>query len=404
MSSIPKKRQKPKSKPTSNARSSTSDSSLKSYLLEPPDTLFPPKDEFLRLFAALAITASVAVCCKFLAASLMNHHEKPFCDSGVDPANLISDYCEPCPINGECNQGKLECSRGYRKHGKLCIEDGDINLTAKKLSEEVRYRLCESYAQLLCHGTGRIWVQENDIWNDLDGHKLMDHIGSDSEINNFTKHKAMETIGKVLETRMNPKGVKELKCADSLAERFKPFSCRLRQWIFNNALKILPICALLVGCILLVWKVRQRQHFSCRVEELYQQVCEILEENALMSKGVNGECEPWVVASRLRDHLLSPKERKNPALWKKVEELVQEDSRVDRYPELVKGEGKVVWEWQVEGSLSSERLKKKKSGTMKLKTGEGLAINSGQQHHRFQTVQGLIMPISLVIECVPQAR
>ena len=29
-----------------------------------------------------------------------------------------------------------------------------------------------------------------------------------------------------------------------------------------------------------------------------------------------------------------------------VEELVQEDSRVERYPKLVKGESKVVWEWQ----------------------------------------------------------
>jgi hypothetical protein len=37
-----------------------------------------------------------------------------------------------------------------------------------------------------------------------------------------------------------------------------------------------------------------------------------------MSKRVNAECEPWVVASRLRDHLLSPKERKDFVLWKKV--------------------------------------------------------------------------------------
>lgn len=29
-----------------------------------------------------------------------------------------------------------------------------------------------------------------------------------------------------------------------------------------------------------------------------------------------------------------------------MEELVQQDSRVDRYPKLVKGESKVVWEWQ----------------------------------------------------------
>ena len=37
-----------------------------------------------------------------------------------------------------------------------------------------------------------------------------------------------------------------------------------------------------------------------------------------MSKRENGECEPWVVASRLRDHLLLPKERKDLVLWKKV--------------------------------------------------------------------------------------
>lgn len=92
-------------------------------------------------------------------------------------------------------------------------------------------------------------------------------------------------------------------------------------------------------------------------------------------KGQNGE--PWVVAAWLRDYLLLPNERKDPFLWKKVcpcllvsffffllllleevsmhaqtklllqvEELVQEDSRVDQYPKLLKGEQKVVWEWQ----------------------------------------------------------
>lgn len=37
-----------------------------------------------------------------------------------------------------------------------------------------------------------------------------------------------------------------------------------------------------------------------------------------MSKRGNGETEPWVVASRLRDHLLLPKERKDPLIWRKV--------------------------------------------------------------------------------------
>ena len=42
--------------------------------------------------------------------------------------NVTTGYYKPCPINGECNQGKLECSRGYRKYGKLSIEDGECNL------------------------------------------------------------------------------------------------------------------------------------------------------------------------------------------------------------------------------------------------------------------------------------
>ncbi|KAL6556983.1 hypothetical protein OROHE_006859 [Orobanche hederae] len=75
-------------------------------------------------------------------------------------------------------------------------------------------------------------------------------------------------------------------------------------------------------------------------------VCDILEEKSLLARSVSDEREPWVVASWLRDHLLSPMERKDSLPWRKVEELVQEDSRVDQYPRLIKGESKVVWEWQ----------------------------------------------------------
>jgi hypothetical protein len=54
----------------------------------------------------------------------------------------------------------------------------------------------------------------------------------------------------------------------------------------------------------------------------------------------------WVVASRLRDHLLLPSERKLKTLWKEVELMVQEDSRIDQYQKMVKGESRIVWEWQ----------------------------------------------------------
>ncbi|RVX14450.1 hypothetical protein CK203_017133 [Vitis vinifera] len=327
---------------------------------------------------------------------------------------IITDLCEPCPSNAECYQGMMECVRGYRKHGKLCIEDGDINETAKKLANRIETHVCEGYAQFLCDGTGSVWVQEDEVWNDVDELKMMENLGLENAIDMHTKQRAMEMIDGLLETEINHRGIKELKCPNLLAEHYKPFSCRVQQWISNHALVLMPICGLLVGSILLLRRIRQRRNLSARAEELYNQICDILEENAMMTKGGNGEGEPWVVVSWLRDHLLLPKERKDPLLWRKkhmlrdvargmpkhledvlsqhpkartclgklgpagqVEELVQEDSRLDRYPKLVKGESKVVWEWQVEGSLSS-RLRKKREAS-KLKPSGGTNINSGVQ-------------------------
>ncbi|KAK4260276.1 hypothetical protein QN277_003416 [Acacia crassicarpa] len=369
-----------RAKPKSNAKTSNqslNSSSLKS-LMEPSASFFPPKHEFLRLIFVLALASAVAWTCNLFFTSVINPPTKPFCDSNVDFSDFLSDDCEPCPSNGACYDGKLECIQGYRKQGKLCVEDGDINKSAKKISERVECSLCEDYAQYLCYGIGSVWVQEDEIWNRFDNFEPMENVLVDNALSNYTKQRAIETMAKLLETRTNSLGMKEFKCPDLLVEHYKPYACRIHQWVSQHILFVLPICVMLVGCTFFIWKIHCKLCVSRRVEELYNQVCEILEENAMMSKNVNGECEPWVVASRLRDHLLLPRERKDPLLWKKVEELVQEDSRVDRYPKLVKGESKVVWEWQVEGSLSSSKIKRKIDASKK-KVSEGADL-SYQQH------------------------
>lgn len=84
-----------------------------------------------------------------------------------------------------------------------------------------------------------------------------------------------------------------------------------------------------------------------------------------------------MVTSWLRDHLLVPQERKNAFLWKKVEELILEDSRIDQYPKVIKGESKVVYEWQASGSLSA-KIKKVQGARVKSRTGVG-AIKFGEE-------------------------
>ncbi|RRT80995.1 hypothetical protein GW17_00011542, partial [Ensete ventricosum] len=49
-------------------------------------------------------------------------------------------------------------------------------------------------------------------------------------------------------------------------------------------------------------------------------------------------------------------------LYEQVEEMILEDSRIDQYPKLIKGESKVVLEWQVDGPLTS-MLKSKESAS-----------------------------------------
>ncbi|KAL6008306.1 hypothetical protein ACLOJK_033812 [Asimina triloba] len=346
---------------------------------EPSSSLFPSKQDLPKLLAVIGIAASVAFACNYTI-SFFNRFPKPLCDSAnvsdSSPDPSLSDFCEPCPSNGKCSEGKLECLPGYRRYGRICVEDGEINQTAKKLSEWVESHVCEAYARFLCDGTGTIWFQKADILKELDEFESKGQFPSKDDSFMYAKEKAMEIKESSLEARTGSTGCRqqflatqpalfipcrtiELKCPDWLAEQYKPLLCCIRQWLSEHALLIWLVFVLVMGryemkgFMKIFLRHRRRRYLSSRAEKLYEQVCDILEENALMAK-TKGEGEPWVVASRIRDHLLLPKERKDTILWRKVEELIQEDSRLDQYPKLVKGESKVVWEWQVEGSLSSK--------------------------------------------------
>ncbi|KAL2941312.1 Exodeoxyribonuclease 7 large subunit, partial [Bienertia sinuspersici] len=308
----------------SQSQSVTSSSTLTSLLseVEPPPNLLPSKSDFLKLIAVIIIAAFVAAFCNFIF-SLFTRTSKPFCDSGstdYDVSFPVADYadsCEPCPSNGRCFNGHLECIQGFRKYGKLCIEDGDIYEAAKKLSGWAKDHLCEVHAQYMCDGTGAIWVSENNLKNMLDKHGLFQGSTADDVKYVFSKERAMEDINGVLDTRTNSNGVKEYKCPDVLAESYKPITCRARQWVANNLLLLLAVFAQLAGFTTLVLKFWRKRYLTKRAEHLYHQVCDTLEDNALMSKSM-GDREPWLIASRLRDHLLTPKERRDPLLWKMV--------------------------------------------------------------------------------------
>ncbi|PKA53267.1 hypothetical protein AXF42_Ash009997 [Apostasia shenzhenica] len=334
-----------------------SQSSPVGILGEPSPGLFPSREEFLKLLLVIFIASSVAVGFNFLS-SILNSRPRPFCDSG--DASQEIDICEVCPENGWCTNGRLACLNGYKKQGRICVEDGQLYRTAKSISGVVEDHVCVSHAQILCGGTGRLWFQEGDIMKIVDEHKAKETKGIWMEDDTFTVslHKALETLEGYLETKAYSNGSKEYKCPEQLAQLHKPLDCLICQWIYRHVFLVLCIMISALCLTWMSWSLRKKLLTSARAEKLYQEVCEILEDNAMMAR-TKKEGEPWVVASWLRDHLLLPKERKDMTLWKKVTALIQEDSRIDQYPKLIKGESKILLEWQADGSLSSKRKVRK---------------------------------------------
>uniref|UniRef100_A0A453JBT4 Man1/Src1-like C-terminal domain-containing protein n=1 Tax=Aegilops tauschii subsp. strangulata TaxID=200361 RepID=A0A453JBT4_AEGTS len=322
-------------------------------LAEPPPGLFPAgAQDLLRLLAVLAIAAAVAAAC-----SVLNRRPAPFCDSD-DPY----DSCEPCPENGRCVDGELRCVEGFKKRGRVCVEDGLLTHTANKISELLQHRICDEHAHALCGQGGKI----------LDAARL-----SDDGIK-VVKERVLQSAHGFLETTSTYDKVQAFKCPELAAELHRPLSCQARQWVSSNIVFVMTFCVLSAGLLKILWSIYQRRALSKRAEQIYEQVCEILEDNAVSAKAGNSECEPWVVTSWLRDHLLSTRERRNTLLWKKVEELLLEDSRIDQYPKVIKGEAKVVLEWQASGSLSG-KIKKLQGAAGKTRSGSVGAIKLAEE-------------------------
>lgn len=339
-----------KSKRTKHASNSPANDNEKQRRKQtsPPSMELPSKEQFVQLVGVLAVAALVATATN----NIINWYFKPFCDSDAE-LQALSGSCIPCPKNGRCGGGRLECFPGFVKQGKTCKENRELDKKAQKLADWVKDHACGLNAQSMCNGAGKIWLPRENLRHELNQHDLIEQFNSKVNEISFLQKKAMDIIYGLFETRTTLDGLEEFKCPDWLTEKYKPFGCCAREWISKNYLFLCIGFPLALVVFKILWELYKRKRMMARAEHIYQQVCDTLEEKTFMEKSKGGAAEPWVIASRLRDHLLLPRERKNSSLWRQVEALILEDSRIDQYPKLVKGESKTVLEWQVEGAPCS---------------------------------------------------
>eukprot|EP01018_Ginkgo_biloba_P039987 Gb_09622 [translate_table: standard] len=297
----------------SKSKHSKSHTKLVKTKQNPPIEL-PSTDQLVQLLGILVVAALVATSLSYII-HWSKWHFRPFCDSGGN-LQMSSDSCIPCPKHGRCWGGNLECLPGFKKKGRSCKEDRELEKKTQKLADFIQGHACGLYAESLCNGAGVIWFPEDNLMIELNQPELRQRFSLSTDEVPLVKEKAMEIIRSLFEIKTTFNGFQEFKCPDWLAQQYKPFECRTREWISKHYLFLLVFSPMVLVFTKFFWRVYLQRRMITRAEHLYQQVCEALEEKAIaeMSKGEQGE--PWVVASRLRDHLLLPRERKNSVLWK----------------------------------------------------------------------------------------
>ncbi|CAM6019433.1 unnamed protein product [Sphagnum balticum] len=306
--------------------------------------------EQLGQILAILVVATLVYYSTSVTIQWLQEASKPFCDDKDSPQVMVSGDCIPCPENGQCRNGRLQCLPGFRRHGRSCVPDKEVDRNAQELASFLQTKVCQISGRSLCDGLGTTWVMEDELWDmaaDI-------NMGMDESTLSLVREKAVDLVQATLLIRTNPlHGSREFMCPIELAQRYKPFVCRIKEAIRAHLLVLFSLGSMAVLVASFVHRYLRRKRLLARAEQLYLQVCEVLGERSM---GSSDEAK-WVVASRLRDHLLLPSERKLKTLWKEVELMVQEDSRIDQYQMMVKGETRIVWEWQVEGALHTHTFK-----------------------------------------------
>ncbi|BFI10135.1 hypothetical protein MPTK1_3g11430 [Marchantia polymorpha subsp. ruderalis] len=350
--------------------------------------------EQVRQLLAIAVVAVLVACSGFKSVEWAKQQLKPFCDSSDEAADPATNNCLPCPSNGYCQGGGLECLAGFKRVGKKCAPDKEIDRTAKKLATAIKKHICGAAARSLCDGaTGSIWFSEADVLENLKREGLEEQLGIDETFYLVWEKTAALARDDTIVIQDDLQGKREFHCPRDLAQGYKSVGCLTKELLWENVIFLFFLSPVIVFVGSFAINYLRRRKLNSRAEELYLEVCEALEEKALEAKETQGES--WAVVSRMRDHLLSTIERKDVALWKQVERMVQEDSRIDQYQKKVKGEMKIVWEWQVEGAIRTpgSRKKQRTNVTTELPVTPQQVSGNGTRTPRF--VEEMSSPLQL---------
>jgi len=264
-----------------------------------------------------------------------NGHTIQFCS----PDSSSSSTCILCPEHGTCNQGVLQCDDGFVRYGVQCVEDPELNKMAESIAEAINVLLMDARGKYQCGETEHYSLTTFELQDALNKtgryphdkmglafNKALDIMIADPTSFNLT----IEDGGNRFSTN---KMLLSLSCMAKLA---------LYGYLPHLVAIVAGVGAVLVGRF---WH-RKKAH---RTQEVQNLASMVLLELQAKRESARGGGDHGIVVDHLRDKLLHGRREKDKySLWRRVQALVQADSRVGEYASWKNGEQVTSWEWRMD--------------------------------------------------------
>jgi hypothetical protein len=274
--------------------------------------------------------------------------------------------CQPCPVQGTCIGGHLQCNPGYRRVNNRCPEDQEVSLYAEHLASRAGAILRELAGRAECGEkvpTQLTYVELRDALAPREQKFSQTATGQNTNSyhrrrirsrDRYDEAKFMPAFSKaiVLLHGSDSYGVVQSTDGYRATQAQLPFSCATRRLVLRNWRFV--CCFLGLATIWIYFSIRRRIQVAER--QRMTSICDTARQFLLeQSTAYRDELasNPFIIDTQLRDEIVGHS-RHAIQLWKEAEKLLARDTRVQKTgPVTVDGHPCYHWEWRGRASLGA---------------------------------------------------
>jgi hypothetical protein len=293
--------------------------------------------------------------------------------------------CQPCPVQGSCVGGHLQCNPGYRRVNNRCPEDQEVSLYAEHLASRAGAILRELAGRAECGEKVPIQLTYVELRDALAPRDQKDSQAATVDKANSYNRRRVRSCDRFDETKFMPafsKAIVLLHGSDAYGvvqstdgyratQAQLPLSCAARRLVLRNWRYV---CGILAAATVWIY-VSIRRRIQAAERQRIASICDTARQLLLeQSTAYRDELAsiPFIIDTQLRDEIVGHS-RHAIQLWKVAEKLLARDTRVQKTgPVTVNGHPCYHWEWRGRASLGAGGT----GGRSSFGSGSGIAHRS----------------------------